>query len=150
MNPDAVLLLVAGVGVRAGPVMALGSAHLLSTCFTCLWTIGCTCNTLIMSPTTTNPFGEGSTPVQTSQGRARDSGPAQSEEGPDQLVRLSVNLSPAVAAVLKSYAGRKGISVTEAVRRAISILKYIDDAQERGASLNVEEAGALKEVQFLV
>jgi hypothetical protein len=68
----------------------------------------------------------------------------------DELVRLSVNLSAEAADVLKEYAGRKGISVTEAVRRAIGILKFVDDAQERGASLNVEEAGTVKEVLFLV
>ena len=68
----------------------------------------------------------------------------------DQLVRLSVNLSPDVAEELKKYAGRKGISVTEAVRRAIAVLSFVDDAQARGASLNLEEAGTLKEVLFLV
>jgi hypothetical protein len=68
----------------------------------------------------------------------------------DQLVRLSVNLSPDVAEELKEYAGRKGISVTEAVRRAIAVLKFVDDAQARGASLNLEEGGTLKEVLFLV
>ena len=68
----------------------------------------------------------------------------------DALVRLSVNLGPETADVLKEYAARKGISVTEAVRRAIGILKFVDDAQERGASLNVEEAGTVKEVLFLV
>lgn len=68
----------------------------------------------------------------------------------DQLVRLSVNLSPEVANQVKAYAGRKGVSITEAVRRAIAILAFVDDAQSRGASLNVEEGGTLKEVLFLV
>jgi hypothetical protein len=68
----------------------------------------------------------------------------------DQLVRLSVNLSPDVAEELKKYAGRKGISITEAVRRAIAVLNFVDDAQARGASLNLEEGGTLKEVLFLV
>jgi hypothetical protein len=81
------------------------------------------------------------------QGRTHD--PSTAPDGQDQLTRLSVNLSPAVAATLKEYAGRKGVSVTEAIRRAISILSYIDEAQSRGASLNIEEAGRLKEVQFL-
>jgi len=70
--------------------------------------------------------------------------------GNDHLVRLSVNLSPDVADQLKDYAGRKGLSVTEAVRRAIAILAFVDDAQRRGASLNIEEGGTLKEVLFLV
>jgi hypothetical protein len=85
--------------------------------------------------------------MKTPQGRTHDPGTAADAQ--DQLTRLSVNLSPAVAATLRDYAGRKGVSVTEAIRRAISILNYIDDAQTRGASLNIEEAGRLKEVQFL-
>jgi hypothetical protein len=68
----------------------------------------------------------------------------------DQQVRLSVNLRPDVADELKEYADRKGISVTEAVRRAIAVLSFVDEAQDRGASLNVEENGSLKEVLFLV
>jgi hypothetical protein len=68
---------------------------------------------------------------------------------PDALVRLSVNLSPEVADDLKSYASHKGISVTEAVRRAITVLTFVEDAQARGASLHIEEKGTLKEVLFL-
>jgi hypothetical protein len=72
------------------------------------------------------------------------------QDGTQDPVRLSVNLSPVVFGELKDYADRKGVSVTEAVRRAISVLKYVDDAQGRGASLNIEEDGKLKEVQFMV
>ena len=67
----------------------------------------------------------------------------------DPLVRLSVNLSPDLADELKQYAGRKGISITEAVRRAITVLAFVESAQSRGASLHLEEGGALKEVLFL-
>lgn len=67
----------------------------------------------------------------------------------DPLVRLSVNLSPEVADELKQYASRKGISLTEAVRRAITVLTFVDSAQSRGASLHIEEGGALKEVLLL-
>jgi hypothetical protein len=70
-------------------------------------------------------------------------------EEDDPQVRLSVNLNPDVADELKAYAKRKGVSITEAVRRAITILAFVDDAQRRGASLNVEENGTLKEVLFL-
>lgn len=66
-----------------------------------------------------------------------------------ETVRLSINLSPAVADTVRSYSKRKGVSVTEAVRRAISMLAYIDAAQDRGASINLSENGTLKEVQFL-
>ena len=68
---------------------------------------------------------------------------------PDPLVRLSVNLTPEVADELKDYAARKGVSITEAVRRAITVLRFVDDAQSRGASVHLEEGGALKEVLFL-
>lgn len=68
---------------------------------------------------------------------------------PDPLVRLSVNLSPEVADELKQYAGRKGVSVTEAVRRAITVLTFVESAQSRGASLHLDEGGALKEILFL-
>ncbi len=81
---------------------------------------------------------------------AQRGGGAASEGVPDRLVRLSVNLGPEVADQLKEYASRKGVSVTEAVRRAIAVLAFVDDAQNRGASLNLEEGGALKEVLFLV
>jgi hypothetical protein len=68
---------------------------------------------------------------------------------PDPLVRLSVNLGPDVASELKQYASRKGVSVTEAVRRAITVLAFVENAQARGASLHIEEHGTLKEVLFL-
>jgi len=86
--------------------------------------------------------------MRATQGRIHDPGAGPSD-GQDQMVRLSVNLGPAAATTLKDYAARKGVSITEAVRRAISILSYIDTAQERGASLNIEEAGTMKEIQFL-
>jgi hypothetical protein len=70
----------------------------------------------------------------------------------DQTVRLSVNLTPEEADKLKGYADRKQISITEAVRRAISVLLYVAAAQDRGASINVEEGDShsLKEVVFVV
>jgi hypothetical protein len=71
------------------------------------------------------------------------------QQGTEPDVRLSVNLKPDIAGALKSYAGRKGVSVTEAVRRAIVIMTFVDEAQARGASLNIEENGSIKEVLFL-
>jgi hypothetical protein len=85
--------------------------------------------------------------------RDRGSGaPPTAEVVPEtapETVRLSINLSPAAADNIRSYSKRKGVSVTEAIRRAISVLAYIDAAQDRGASINVSENGTLKEVQFL-
>jgi hypothetical protein len=55
--------------------------------------------------------------------------------------RLSVNLSPEVAEALRWLTHRQGISVTEAVRRAISHEKYIYDALDREARFLLEEPG---------
>ena len=68
----------------------------------------------------------------------------------DHISRLSVNLTSEVADELKEYAERKGISITEAVRRAISVLTFVAAAQDRKAILNLEENGSLKEVIFVV
>jgi len=69
---------------------------------------------------------------------------------PAELVRLSVNLSPEVSDVLKDYAKRKGVSITEVIRRSIGVLKFVDEARNRGASLTIKENGEVKEIVFLV
>lgn len=80
-----------------------------------------------------------------------DATAARSQAATDRLVRLSVNLSPDAADVLKEYAKRKGVSITEAVRRAIGVLKFLDETQNRGASVTVsDDSGSEKEVIFLV
>lgn len=86
---------------------------------------------------------------QSVESRSRHGGGPVVGQDTDRLVRLSVNLGPDVADQLKEYASRKGVSVTEAVRRAIAVLAFVDDAQKRGASLNVEEGGTIKEIVFL-
>lgn len=68
----------------------------------------------------------------------------------DEIARLSVNLPPVDMDAIRDYARRKGVSKTEAVRRALALLRYVDQAQERGAAINVAENGQMKEVQFLV
>jgi hypothetical protein len=75
-------------------------------------------------------------------------GAAQRGETTD-TVRLSVNLGPAVAARLQDYTSRNGVTATDAIRRAISLLDFADAARGRGAYLNVREKdGTLKEVLF--
>lgn len=86
----------------------------------------------------------------TSKVQSPDTGLSPPGEDEERQVRLSVNLNASAADTLKMYSKRQGITVTEAIRRAIGVLKYIDDAQRRGATLNIEESGSLKEVQFLV
>jgi hypothetical protein len=69
----------------------------------------------------------------------------KTEDSVQNLIRLSVNLSPEVFGELKSYANRKGITVTEAVRHAISDLKFVDEAENR---LYIEEDGKLHKIIF--
>ncbi len=65
-------------------------------------------------------------------------------------VRLSVNLTQEVAEALKSIARRHGITLTEAIRRAISTQKFIEDALDGKAKiLIVEPDQAPRELVFL-
>ena len=50
----------------------------------------------------------------------------------NELVRLNVNLNKETAAALKEIAAKQDISLTEAVRRAVSVLKFVTDEQEAG------------------
>lgn len=61
------------------------------------------------------------------------------EQETSRVVRLSVNLAPSVADALKSVADTQGISLTEATRRAVALLKLADDAARKGNRLMVVE-----------
>ncbi|MFE3447072.1 hypothetical protein ACFXNW_28905 [Nocardia sp. NPDC059180] len=60
-------------------------------------------------------------------------------QGRADVVRLSINLAPDVAAVLRGWAERKRISATEAVRRAIAVWNFIETEKDKGNSLAVVE-----------
>lgn len=55
------------------------------------------------------------------------------------VVKLTVNLAEDVAQALKEMADRRGISITEAVRRAISTEKFIEDETAAGSKVLVED-----------
>jgi len=57
---------------------------------------------------------------------------AKAKTNADQLVRLNVNLNSETADALKEIADHRGISFTEAVRRAISVYKFIDEETQEG------------------
>lgn len=66
-----------------------------------------------------------------------------------EVVRMSVNLAPDVAAALQDVAARRGITITDAIRKAISMLKYLDDADQRRAKVLIEgRRGGMLEVDF--
>jgi Ribbon-helix-helix protein, copG family len=60
--------------------------------------------------------------------------------GEQELVRLSVNLNKETADALKEMAKEHGISFTEAVRRAISVYKFIDDEVHEGRKVHTLDA----------
>lgn len=49
--------------------------------------------------------------------------------------KVSMNLPDEVLDVLRQMAGRDGVSMTEATRRAISMWKFLDDAQRAGKAV---------------
>jgi hypothetical protein len=67
--------------------------------------------------------------------------------GEDRLVRLHVNLNRPTADALKASADRKGVTVTEAVRKAIGTWTWLDKQVEQGSRLQVVDPdGNIREV----
>lgn len=50
----------------------------------------------------------------------------------EDLTRLSINMNPETTDALREYAAAHGVNVTEAVRRAISLLAFMDGAKSNG------------------
>lgn len=63
-----------------------------------------------------------------------------------EVVRLSVNLHPEVAAVLRRWAERNNISSTEAVRRAIAVWDLVESTYERGDRVAIVEGRGMREM----
>jgi hypothetical protein len=63
-------------------------------------------------------------------------------------VKISANLSASVVEALKDIAARRGVSMTEALRQAISHEKYFQDAIDQDQKILLEEpkSGRLREV----
>lgn len=73
----------------------------------------------------------------------------QSESQGSNLVRLSVNLNDDTANALRKLAEERGVSVTEAVRRAISLYNYLEDEVRSGRHVQTADS-ARKEVRELI
>jgi predicted transcriptional regulator len=63
-------------------------------------------------------------------------------------IKISANLSSAVVDALKEIAAKRGISMTEALRQAISHEKFFQDAVDQDQKVLLEEpkTGRLREV----
>ena len=65
--------------------------------------------------------------------------------------RLNLHLSASVMTTVRTIAAEEGITMTEAIRRAISMLSYVHETRSRGARIFVEEGstGKVREIEFL-
>jgi hypothetical protein len=72
----------------------------------------------------------------------------QTAAGPPHTV-LNVNLNPAAAAALRDYVEKRGISYTEAVRRAIAILAFVDEQLSAGRDMQVVDGDTVRRVVLI-
>jgi hypothetical protein len=65
--------------------------------------------------------------------------------------RLSINLSSSAMTALRELSLRKGTSVTEMVRRAIALLKLVEDAEQEGQEVQVYDpkSDKVRTIQFI-
>ncbi|WP_165547118.1 ribbon-helix-helix protein, CopG family [Kribbella sindirgiensis] len=65
--------------------------------------------------------------------------------------RLQIVLGREAMTSLKEIAGRKGINVSEAVRRAVSLWEYTERAMDRGATLaTIEDENGKTKIREVV
>ncbi|GAB1516803.1 ribbon-helix-helix protein, CopG family [Actinophytocola sp. KF-1] len=53
--------------------------------------------------------------------------------------KLTVNLSQEVVDILRDLADREGTTMTEVLRRAIAVQKYLADEQDEGKNILIED-----------
>ena len=63
----------------------------------------------------------------------------EADMAPRDTVKFSANLSVEVVESLKSIAKSQGISMTEALRRAIGLEKFMLDATKEGSKILIED-----------
>lgn len=64
--------------------------------------------------------------------------------------RLSVNVALDVGAAIDELAKRHNTTITDVIRRAVSVAKYIDDeTRNPHAKILIERDGVIREVNFL-
>jgi hypothetical protein len=67
-----------------------------------------------------------------------------------ESARLSINLSTETADAFRELAGRKGLSITEGIRRAISAWQFLEDETSKGNQIAViERDGSVRKVVLL-
>jgi hypothetical protein len=64
--------------------------------------------------------------------------------------RTTLALDDATGNFLDDYCARKRCSHGEAVRRAMAILKFVEEKSKPGSGILIEDDGKVREVVFLV
>lgn len=74
--------------------------------------------------------------------------PSASDNGEQRYTRLSVNVALDVAETLRALTKRRGITVTDGVRRAIAIWKLVEDADAKGQQVQIVDpaTGTVREL----
>jgi len=68
----------------------------------------------------------------------------------ERSVRLSVNLSVESAETLRALIRRKGLTITEGIRRSIAVWKFVEDETSKGNQIAViEHDGSIRKVVLL-
>ena len=63
----------------------------------------------------------------------------EQENDVPKSTKLTVNLSEEVVAILRDLASREGTTMTEVLRRAIAVQKYLTDEQAAGKNIVIED-----------
>jgi hypothetical protein len=68
---------------------------------------------------------------------------------PDEVVRLTVNLTPQVAETLRQLAKDRGSNMTEVLKSAIGTERFIAEAQKADGKILVEDKdGKIRQLVF--
>jgi hypothetical protein len=66
------------------------------------------------------------------------------------LVRLSINLGAADADAFKALIERKGLTITEGIRRAITVWEFLEDEKAKGNQIAIiEQDSSVRKVVLL-
>lgn len=62
--------------------------------------------------------------------------------------RLSVNINDETAAALEDLAERRGTSITDIVRRAVSVYKFVEDMVASGKTVRVADDDSITDLEL--
>jgi hypothetical protein len=65
-----------------------------------------------------------------------------------EQVKITLNLGAEVIAAVRGLAQKRGVTMTEVFREAISTEKYLDDAMTRGERVLIKNGRQVREIVF--